>query len=89
MAAQQQTLLDTGRAEDAYACGHDKRTPVDFGGLRIDFETCASVGPTVTLTGIEGEVSLTGEAEIRQAIRALERALGLNARASALTMEAA
>jgi metal-dependent amidase/aminoacylase/carboxypeptidase family protein len=80
-------LLDTAIAEDAYACGHDKRVPVRLGGLMVTAEADRNLGTCVTLNGQDGEISLIGDAEVKEVIRALERALALNARAAALEVE--
>lgn len=82
------TLLDTGVAEDAYACGHDKRMPVEMGGLKITFEADRDLGPCVTLNGQDGEIRLIGEAEIDEVIRALTNAKLRSARVAALAMAA-
>lgn len=68
------TLLDTTNLNDALATGH--KSPIDYteGGLRITFEAHEALGPSVRLFGIEGEIELTGDAEIAEVIRALEMA---------------
>lgn len=64
------TLLDTSLANDALACGYESATP-DADALRVVLEQHPQVGPCVYLYGPEGEVSLTGRAEIAEVHRAL------------------
>lgn len=65
------TLLDTINLNDALACGYT--APIDYteGGLRI----VGDAFPTLTLMGPDGSVELSGDAEIRELIRAAERVL--------------
>lgn len=84
-----QELLNTARPSDAAACGYGSPIEYDLGGLRIAFEADEFLGPCVTINGIEGEVTLTGEAEVREAIRALNTALNRNAALAARQMGSA
>lgn len=88
MASRLQTLLDTSIAADAYACGHDKRVPVEFGGLRITFEADVDLGACVMINGSDGEIRLIGDAEVGEVIRALSTALARNAAMATKTAEA-
>lgn len=83
-----QALLDTANLNDALACDH--RSPIDYteGGLRITMENHPVIGLRVVLNGVEGEVELTGVAEVNCVIRALQRAVALAERAPALLIAA-
>lgn len=84
-----QVLIDTARPADAAACGYGNPVEASMGGLKITFEADENLGPILALNGIEGEVSLTGEIEIRELIRAANIALSRNAALAAQAMKAA
>lgn len=73
-------LFDTANLNDALAAGH--RAPIDYteGGLRIAYELHPVLGPRVSFFGVEGEISMTGLAEVKCALRALERVVALGER---------
>lgn len=73
------TLLDTSNLNDALACGYGQPVDASEVGLKIEYQ-CKRF-PQVTLFSFGGEVTLLGEAEIRETIRALNRALALAAKA--------
>ncbi len=84
-----QVLLNTAIEADALACGHPCAIEPDMGGLKITLEVDRHVGPILTLNGMDGEVRFEGEAELRELIRAANRALLASASAAARVMEAA
>ena len=77
--AQTQELLNTARPHDAAACGYGSPIDYDMGGLKITFEADQFLGPCVTINGMDGELKLTGEAEVNEVIRALQTAVRRNA----------
>jgi hypothetical protein len=67
-------LLDTERYEDAILTGRDgPRDPIRGDGLRIVYDGSGTL-PATTFVGPDGQVELTGAAEIHQARLAMERA---------------
>ena len=69
------TLFTTMNMDDAIAAGfdHAEREFGEDGGFEVHFDGRGSL-PTVTLNGIDGEVSITGLAAITEARKALEGA---------------
>lgn len=84
-----QVLIDTARQDDALACGYETATEAHMGGLRIEFEVHRDIGPTLVVTGMDGEVKLIGEAAIRELIRSANIALSRNAALASQAMKAA
>ena len=69
------TLFTTLDHSDAICAGHDCAEQVlgEDGGFSVDFDGRGAI-PSVVLTGVEGEVHITGLRAIREARKALEAA---------------
>lgn len=63
-------LLDTNDRYDAWNTGRDGPEDYREGGLKIAYDGAGSI-PQIILNGCDGEVSLTGIAEIKAAETAL------------------
>lgn len=82
-------LLTTECPTTAYLLGYDGPLSVEYGGLKVAGEVSRDVGASVTLNGQDGEVSLSGTAEVRAVYKALGALLAKADRAGSQALAAA